>query len=150
MKAIYFDMDGTLAGLYDVPQWEQRLNNHDAMPYCEARPLGSMKKLKKVLDKLIELGYTIGVVSWLAKNSSYAYDWRVRQVKKGWLKKHLPMVSECHIIKYGTPKRRYCKIKDAILVDDNADVRKQWKGETIDATNFNRMLASLERLCYNG
>ncbi len=146
MPAIYFDMDGTIAALYDVKGWENKLNAHDASPYFEAQPLGDLNKLRAMLDKLAAIGYTIGVVSWLAKNSSYSYDWRVRQAKKYWLKKYLPIISECHIIKYGTPKRRYCKIKDAILVDDDASVRQAWNGQTIDASNFDNILKSLEKL----
>ena len=146
-KAIYFDMDGTLAGLYNVPQWEKKLNSHDATPYQDAEPLGDMVKLNEILGSLKKLGYTIGIVSWLAKNSSYTYDWRVRQVKKGWLKKYLPSVTECHIVKYGTNKKGSCKIKNSILIDDDPQVRASWKGETIDATNFDQMLSSLEQLC---
>lgn len=145
MSAIYFDMDGTIAALYDVENWEAKLNAHDASPYIEAQPMGNLEELGKVLNALIQLGYTIGVVSWLAKNSSYSYDWRVRIAKRQWLKKHLPMVSECHIIKYGTPKNRPCK-QDGILVDDNADVRAAWHGQTIDASNFDNMLKSLRQL----
>ena len=148
MKAIYFDMDGTIAGLYDVPQWEQKLQAHDASPYFEAKPLGNMNRLKKIIDKLIAIGYTIGVISWLAKDGSYAYDWRVRKAKKYWLKKHLPNIKECHFIKYGKSKKASCKIKDSILVDDDATVRARWNGTTIDASNFEKMLASLEQLCY--
>lgn len=42
-------------------------------------------------------------------------------------------MTEFHCVKYGTPKHQTAKIKDSILVDDNAQVRAAWHGETINA-----------------
>lgn len=145
MSAIYFDMDGTLADLYGVDGWEQKLHASDVSPYVEAQPLGDFQKLYKVLNELIALGYTVGVVSWLAKNGSQEYNKKVRQAKKTWIKKYLPMATECHFVKYGTPKNKPCK-QTGILVDDDPKVRASWHGQTIDAKNFEEMVKNLEKV----
>ena len=36
---IFFDMDGTIADFYNVPNWLLKLRNNDASPYEEAVPL---------------------------------------------------------------------------------------------------------------
>lgn len=129
MKAIYFDMDGTIANLYSIDNWEQRLSNEDTTPYAEAEPLYDMEKLNAFCEALKALGFTIGVISWTAKNGSASYNKGVRAVKRAWLKRYLPCATEVHIVKYGTSKRSCAKIKDSILIDDNRDVRKQWGEE---------------------
>lgn len=133
-KAIYFDMDGTIADLYGVEDWEHKLVTHDATPYQEAAPLCNMKELNTVCEKLKTMGIVIGVISWLAIGSNKEFDKETRAAKKAWIKKFLPCVSEMHLIKYGSPKHHACKIKDdAIIVDDSNVVREKWtRGETIN------------------
>lgn len=135
MKAIYFDMDGTIADLYGVPNWLEKLRNEDASPYQEAKPLVNMEQLNNLCEQLIKHGIVIGVISWLALGSSKSYDKEVRKAKREWIQKHLPCAQEIHLVKYGSTKRKSAKHKDSILVDDNAKVRKGWHGHsTIDAT----------------
>ena len=38
-KAIYFDMDGTIADLYGVSGWLADLEAENVRPYAEAKPL---------------------------------------------------------------------------------------------------------------
>lgn len=134
-EAIYFDMDGTIADLYSVNEWETKLNSQDATPYSEAQPIVNMEELTKICNEFAQLGITIGIISWLAKNSNKQYDKEVRQAKKEWLNKYFPIVQEIHFIKYGTTKLKSAKIKKSILVDDNKKVRDGWHGfSTIDAT----------------
>lgn len=133
--AIYFDMDGTIADLYNVENWLERLRANDETPYIEAEPLVNMQKLQDMLESFAMLSITIGVISWLAKNSNKTYDAKVRQAKKEWLNEHLPQATELHFIKYGTTKKKAAKCKNSILVDDNKKVRQGWTGyATIDAT----------------
>lgn len=88
-----------------------------------------------MLNEFIAAGITIGVISWGAMNGSREYCKRTRKAKKDWCDVYFPNVfTEFHVVKYGTPKHHVRNIKDSILVDDNADVRDAWKGETIDAT----------------
>ena len=80
-EAIYFDMDGTIADLYNVENWLERLRANDETPYIEAEPLVNMQKLQDMLESFAMLGITIGVISWLAKGSSKSYDKKVRTAK---------------------------------------------------------------------
>ena len=41
-KAIFWDMDGTIADLYNVPNWLDKLRAEDTSPYREAEPLFSL------------------------------------------------------------------------------------------------------------
>lgn len=128
---IYFDMDQTIADLAGVENWIDKLNAEDVSPYVEATPMLDMLALNEVLLKLALAGVEIGVISWTAMNGSREYNKAVRAAKVEWLRKFMPIVHEIHVVKYGTPKH---SIGKGILIDDNAEVRNKWKGETIDPT----------------
>lgn len=128
---IWFDMDGTVADLYGVENWLEMLRAEDATPYIEATPMCDMLALNEVLLKLALAGVEIGVISWTAMNGSREYNKAVRAAKVEWLRKFMPIVHEIHVVKYGTPKH---SIGKGILIDDNAEVRNAWHGETIDPT----------------
>jgi 5'(3')-deoxyribonucleotidase len=150
-KAIYFDMDGTIADLYNVPDWENKLNAYDVSPYVDAMPLVNMDKLNSILDKFIAIGYVIGVISWSAKHGTKEYNKETRKAKKEWIKNNLPCVSEFHVVKYGTSKHTTAKVRGSILVDDNAQVRKAWEkyteeNFTIDASDTANLLKNLEKV----
>ena len=126
-KAIYFDMDGTVANLYDVPNWLEKLQAQDATPYMEAKPLIDTEELKTVCNILVNQGYTIGVITWLANNSTPEYDKKVIYAKQNWLKQNMPYITQYQPIPYGTPKQKAVKKSNLmILVDDNENVRKLW------------------------
>lgn len=44
MKIIW-DMDGTIADLYNVPNWLQKVRTYDVTPYAEAAPMWDMVRL---------------------------------------------------------------------------------------------------------
>ena len=127
-KAIYFDMDGTLANLYGVENWLEKLRAYDASPYAEAEVLLNMQALAHRLNKLQENGYTIGIISWLSKESTTAYDMAATAMKMAWLEKHLRSVKwdEIHIVAYGKKKSKLAQVKDGYLFDDNESVRREW------------------------
>lgn len=133
MKAIYFDMDGTVADLYGVDGWMEMLHAEDTTPYEIAAPLYDMDYLNALLCEFIMRGITIGVITWGAMDGSKEYGRATRKAKKNWLDYWMPCVEEYHCVKYGTPKKSAAKFKDSILVDDNAAVRAGWKGTTLDA-----------------
>ena len=135
MKAIYFDMDGTIADLYGYEGWLDMLHNEDTEPYEKCGVLVDVEKLHKILTDFLNAGITLGIISWGAMDGSRDYCKRTRKAKIAWCEKYFPNVfTEYHVVKYGTPKHHVRNIKDSILVDDNAEVREAWKGETIDAT----------------
>lgn len=147
-KMICFDMDGTIADLYAVPNWLAKLRAEDASPYAEAAPMWDMAKLRDILLKLITKGWEIRVISWLAKDSTEEYKETVRQAKREWLTRYDFPADKVHLVAYGTTKadcvRRIAEA--AILVDDNEKVRNGWHlGETIDPRNGD-LLERLEEL----
>lgn len=147
MQAIYFDMDGTIADLYGYNNWLDMLQAENVTPYADCKPLVNMRELDNILCKFAALGVTIGIISWGAMDGSNEYTRATKKAKIAWCKKYLSCISEYHVVKYGTPKHVTAKIKDSILVDDNADVRKAWKnGATIDASNSEEMIKSLREL----
>lgn len=146
-KAIVFDLDGTLADLYSVFGWLEKLRSYDATPYSEAKPIYDAEELIPLIAELKDRGFRIIVTSWLSKESTKEYDAAVRRAKKEWLAEYGFPYDEIHLVKYGTPKTKCSrgKAKYQILVDDNAEVRSKWTlGATIDANeNIIPMLKAL-------
>ena len=142
---IYFDMDGTIANLYGVENWLDYLRNNDETPYTIAEPLVRLASLARVLNNLQRKGYKIGIISWLAKNSSTDYDEKVTKAKRAWLNKHLHSVTfdEINIVTDGTPKQRFAKTNNDILFDDEAKNRNDWTGKAFDVTNIIETLRGL-------
>lgn len=135
---VYFDMDGTIADLYSVENWLQKLRAEDASPYIDAKPLCNMEEILPKLKQLQYLGIKIGVLSWGSKQATKEYNAAVRKAKRAWLKEQLPnfKFDEIHIIPYGTPKERVAK-DCGWLIDDEDLNRFQWelkKGDSFDPT----------------
>lgn len=128
-KAIYFDMDGTLADLYGQEKWLERLRSCDPTPYTEAEPMVDMVALKSLLSTLKKQGYIVGIISWLAKETTPEYAKATREAKRSWLDKHFgkKFFDEVHLVGYGTPKHRVAKVRKGILVDDNREVCTKWE-----------------------
>lgn len=143
-KAIWFDMDGTIANLYGIENWLEKLVNSDPSPYAEAKPLIRMASLARVLNNLQRKGYEIGIISWLSKSGSAEYNEMVINAKREWLEIHLKSVKFDHIdiVKYGTPKEMG---RNGILFDDEEQNRKNWKGEAFDEKNIIEILKTLGR-----
>ena len=126
-KIILFDMDGTVADLYGVANWLDKLNRFDPTPYIEAKPLVDMAALKEVCTALENIGYSIGVATWLSKNSTPEYDIAVTNAKLEWLENYMPFITEFHPMPFGTPKHTVVKrCSEMWLVDDSAEVRSMW------------------------
>ena len=139
---IWFDMDGTLANLYNVDNWLEKLVNSDPSPYLEAAPLVNLSSLARKLNTLQRRGYKIGIVSWLSKNGSCGYNEMVISAKRKWLAIHLKSVNFDYIdiIEYGTPKENG---RNGILFDDEEKNRKNWKGKAFDERQIMEILKAL-------
>ena len=140
-KMICFDMDGTIADLYNVPNWLPKLRAEDASPYEDAAPIYDMDKLNEICAMLQQAGYEIRVITWLSMNSSEEYKDAVRTAKRNWLDKWGFIYDHFHGVQYGATKadsvRNYVE-SDAILIDDSAKVRNGWHlGQTIEPTDGN-------------
>lgn len=135
-KILVFDMDGTIANLYGVDGWLADLRNYNARPYAVAKPLYDMEFLADILNTFKDFGWKVVVTTWLAKDSTKAYDDEVRKVKKEWLAKYDFPYDEIHLVKYGTTKANCTRKLGGfqVLVDDNDTIRKGWNlGDTINA-----------------
>ena len=119
-KAIYFDMDGTIADLYAVEGWRPMLEAHNATLYTQAK------------------GIVIGVISWLAEDTNEQYDTEVTNAKRKWLATHLKSVQwdEVHIVPYGTPKHNIVSYPNGILFDDEVQNRNMWTGTAYDVQDI--------------
>ena len=146
MKAIYFDMDGTIANLYGVPNWLEGLRNYDPKPYELAPPLVNMNLLARRLNLLRARGYHLGIISWSSKVSTPEYDDKVAIAKRAWLAKHLHSVTwdEIEIVPYGFPKQNAVLFADeGILFDDEENNRNNWTGTAYDVNNILEILKGL-------
>ena len=90
------------------------------------------------------MGYIVGVISWLSKSGSPEYNKAVTEVKREWLKKHLPSVEwdEIHIVEYGTPKST-CRTCPGILFDDEERNLKEWGAGAVIASSLLEVLRNL-------
>ena len=134
---IYFDLDGTLADFYGVENWLGYLEKEDTTPYAIAKPLFNFSVFARMLHKLQENGYRIGIVSWLSKCGSMAYNTEVTTVKLAWLEKHLPSVEwdEVKIVSYGTPKSTVVDC-NGWLFDDEERNREEWGENSFDVNDI--------------
>lgn len=135
-KILVFDMDGTIVDLYGVQNWLEDLRAENPRPYINAKPIYEVDVLNTLLQIFKDNGWKIVVTTWLAKGSTKAYDRLVREAKLAWLDTYNFPYDEIHLVKYGTTKANCTRHLGGfqVLIDDNADVRKDWNlGDTIDA-----------------
>lgn len=144
-KAIYFDMDGTIANFYGVPNWLDALIASDPTPYKVAQPLINMNSLARLLNRLQAEGWHIGIVSWLSKSGTPAFNEVVTATKVEWLNRHLHSVNwdEVVIVPYGTPKHEVVEFSGGILFDDELRNRALWTGRAYDVDNIINILKRL-------
>lgn len=141
LKMICFDMDGTIADLYKVPDWLPMLRASDPTPYMVAPPMWNMTELANLLQQVQASGIEVRIITWLSKDSTPDYDREVREAKRKWLMEQGIPFDHFHGVAYGATKadsiRRYLgEGETAILFDDNAKVRQGWHlGEAIDPTS---------------
>lgn len=138
VKMIVWDMDGTLADLYGVPDWLRKLRSEDATPYLDAKPMFNMEVLNMVLQMLMDKGMENTIVTWLSKGSTLGYKVATRKAKLEWLADTCFPYDHFHAVQYGATKAdsvraRLAKGDEALLIDDNAMVRAGWKlGPALD------------------
>ena len=148
---IALDMDGTLAGLYDVPNWLERLHHEDATPYEVAKPLCDIEALAHVLKLARAEGYKVEIVSWNCNGDiSPEYRRKVRKAKVHWLKQHglLDEVDAVHVVKHGTPKSKVASGQGVLFDDETANRQERsssGRGIAFDAVNLVARIEQIER-----
>ena len=143
MKAIHFDLDGTLCDFYGVKNWLDYLMEENTYPYEVAKPLLNFSLLARLLNKLQAGGWKIGIISWTSKCGSEMYNLAVEMAKRNWLAKHLPSVEwdEIKVVRYGTNKYMTCG--RGILFDDEEGNREAWQDEAYEPTQILEILKKL-------
>lgn len=156
---IVFDMDGTLADFYSVPDWLKMLQAENPLPYQVANPLFDMRRLVEVLEEIGKADVKIHIVTWSAIDASASYNSQIRKAKLEWLEKFGFPYNSFHLQKYGRCKRDaiYQYLPDeslSLLIDDNSGIRQNWdKSEkypsfSIDPTKMD-IIQFLEELVKN-
>ena len=142
-KAIWFDMDGTIADLYSVDGWLDYIIAEDTLPYEQAKVMHHMATLARLLNKAQRKGYTIGIISWTAKHGTDSYNKAVAQAKRVWLDKHLHSVQwdSIKVVDYGTNKYNACG--GGILFDDEEGNRTAWKDKAFTPDYIMQVLTEL-------
>lgn len=140
-KAIWFDMDGTIADLYGVENWLDYLLKEDTTPYEVAKGM-NLAQIARQLNRLIALGWTVNIVSWASKKATAEYEQRIAEAKINWLNRHLPSVkfTDIQILPYGTPKST---VGTGILFDDEKQNRDNWNGIAYDVQNISTILKGI-------
>lgn len=148
MSTIYFDMDGTLAGLFFVKGFSEMLNSGNMEPYKNARPLFNVEEMNGVIEKLVNKGYSIGIISYA--DEQYIKEATKEKIK--WLQNYFPFADKdkIHIVTKAIAKSSFYNDND-ILVDDAKANRTEWEnkgGKTINAyfRNSVKMIDSLKEL----
>lgn len=145
-KTIWLDMDGTICNLYGVENWLPMLRNSDPTPYAIAPTLVNFSHLARLLKALQKQSYNIGIISWLCKGGSNEYNEMVTNIKREYLRRHLPSVDfdEIIIVPYGTEKNTFNNGFD-FLFDDEEQNRENWTGESYEAERLIEVLQELAR-----
>ena len=143
VRMIVWGMDGTIADLYGVEGWLEKLRAENPLPYEIAKPMWDMERLVNVIRGLQAIGIEQRIVSWLSMDSSEEYKTETRRAKREWLEQFDFPYDHFHGVQFGATKadsvRKFLADDEtAILIDDSARVRKGWHlGETVDPTEIN-------------
>lgn len=129
LPTIALDLDGTLSATYDVPNWLEYLQAHDATPYFKAAELYDMDYLNALIELYKGAGGHVCVVSWCSKgNTSQAFYTATQAAKMLWLREYLPAINDVRIVEYGTPKYLVVKdVRNTVLFDDEQSNREAFR-----------------------
>ena len=153
MNSIWFDMDGTIAELYKVEGWLQKLRNNDWSVYSECAPRHNYKRINAAIEALIENGWQVGVITWGSKGIDWGRELNeISDIKFGWIHKFFPAFTSGKFacIPYGYSKADFleemgdgdCEYDIAYLVDDNKEVRQEWRSHSCEYVKFKTINAS--------
>lgn len=137
---IWLDLDGTVYDLYNINNWKPRLEAEDPTVFEEGGFIGDYDRFISICNKLVSIGVQFGVITWLSMQSSVEYEIECTKVKRSWVNKFMPFVTEFNAQSYGTPKQNAIqkRAKTMYLLDDNKDVCEMWWAEeTRRAINVN-------------
>lgn len=129
-KTITFDLDGTLYDLYNLPNWLPMIENEQPEVFTEGSDYVNIEDLKVLIADLQNLGWTVGITTWLPMKATEEYQRACEFAKKNWLtKKGLDNLQFYNFVPYGTEKRNCLPFVGElnVLVDDNTDILASWR-----------------------
>ena len=129
---VYLDMDGTIADLYGQENWLEMLIEEKDGAFIDCKPMTTEKVLMNLFPKE---RYNIKILSMTPKNASKKYCEKVIEEKNAWLDRYFPNITERHYLPYGNNKNLK-NSKNAILIDDNETIRKNFKGLALNPTEL--------------
>lgn len=150
MKGIFFDLDGTIAELYKVEGWLPKLRNNDWSVYSECAPRHNYQRINAAIEALIANGWQVGVITWASKGIGWNKELQeIAGIKFNWLCKFFPALAGGNFacIPYGYSKADYLEemgdaYKVAYLVDDNKEVRQEWRSHSCEYVKYKTINAS--------
>lgn len=153
-KTIWFDMDGTLYDLYKIPEWLMLLENRRwevfNLPGFER---SHIYRIRAAIQALKKAGWTVGVITW----APIGVQWKtkdledVSDVKYCWLEENIPELADTDTpfacIPYGESKAQFLLDMESAfgvnyLVDDNKEVRRDWREHSFPGGTFKTINAS--------
>ena len=127
-QRVYLDMDGTIFELYHREDWLERLENGDESVFWGDFRIITENDLKFFYPAS---EFEIIILSMTPKGADDDFCKRVEEVKNRWLDLYFPSITKRIYRKYGHNKNLKGSA-NAILIDDNAEIRKTWKGVAIN------------------
>lgn len=148
---IAIDMDGTVADLYNVPSWLDRLRREDAGAYRDARPLVDAAALAQALRDAMDAGARVEFVTWGSKgDTSAGFERATLAAKRDWLDSHGLPYDALRYARHGTSKSALASPGPGVLIDDEAGNREEWtasgRGPAYPPDGLLRKLADLTAL----
>lgn len=142
VDTIIFDMDGTIADLYNHPEWLSYFQEEKSIfQYLE--PMIPTFAFNSIIEKLKTV-CDVRIITWLPMNATKEYKAICRKDKKQWVKTFVPSIEKVHAIAYDSNKHGVKGIsKNAILFDDNEKVRESWEKTGRPATDEKDILRKL-------
>jgi 5'(3')-deoxyribonucleotidase len=127
-QIIYLDMDGTIADLYGIENWLERLRNEVEGLFLQCEPLITESELLVLFPNDI---YELRICSMTPMNASKEYCVKVIEEKNIWLDKHFPSIKKRTYLEYGYNKN-IRNSKNHILIDDNKTIRENYRGLALE------------------
>ena len=123
-KVLNFDMDGTIANLYQMEDWLENLEK-EQLDFSLAAPIFNDNFINKIIE-LKKIGFYIQIITWLPP-TSIEYQAMVSKQKLEWIRKYFPIIDAYYILPYGKNKASVCNKYDLnFLIDDNVEVVNSW------------------------
>ena len=150
---LYFDMDGTIADLYNHENWLEKIRSGQPI----FNELKKMPRTNKVIYYLNQIeqhtdNVEVNIITWLPLNATIPQMIQYTEEKKEWSEKNFVRVSNFIALPYGSPKHKAILKEEKayhLLFDDNAEVRNEWQGKYKIAFDENNIVEVLRLILNN-